>query len=635
MTPYALSRRSVLAAGSALAFTAGTQGPALAGAAAIAVRPFAAGRVKLTDGPFKTATEGNRGRLMAQDPDRLLHTFRLTAGLPSTAQPLAGWERPDCELRGHFTGHFLSACALMSAHHGDEALKAKGQAIVAALAECQKANGGGYLSAYPANFFERLKQRDHVWAPFYTQHKILAGLIEMARLTGDEQAKTVAAGMGDWTIGWLEPIDDAHLQDILETEFGGMSEALFDLQVLTGDERYGAAARRFEKRKFLDPLAEGRDELTGLHANTHIPQAISAARRYELSGEGRYRDIADYFWTEVVDHRTFATGGTSSGETWRKPKGQMAAELGAYTCECCCSYNMLRLSRHRFGWSPDARIADYEERTLFNAILGTQYAKDGMMMYYVPMQSGWWKQFSDGDGGFWCCDGSGIESFSKLGDSVYFEGGDTLYVNQFVASELDWAERGLKVVQETRFPDESTTRVTFRTPKLQKLAVKLRIPTWAKGATVRMSNGGMGPLGPVPHPVEPGQYVTIDREWGDGSWVELNLPMALRLEPISGDDGLKAVMYGPLVLAGRLGADGLGADPIHAPPTRPRTVPEFPGKPAPAPAFRATGSGPADWIKPVEGRSLVFRTAGQTTDVEFVPFNRLYGERYGIYWKVA
>jgi DUF1680 family protein len=630
MTHFAPSRRSVLAAGTALAFAGVAHGPAFAdAAAALVARPFAPGRVKLSDGPFKTATEGNRGRLMAQDPDRLLHMFRVTAGLRSAAKPLAGWEAPDCELRGHFTGHFLSACALMSAHHGDEALKAKGQAIVAALAECQTANGGGYLSAYPAEFFERLKRRENVWAPFYTQHKILAGLIEMARLTGDAQALRVANGMGDWTVNWLEPIGDEHLQKILETEFGGMSESLLDLQVLTGDARYGAAAGRFEKRRFLNPLAEGRDELTGLHANTHIPQVVGAARRYELTGEGRYRDISDYFWTEVTDHRTFATGGTSSGECWSKPVGRMAEELQAYTCECCCSYNMLRLSRHRFGWAPDPHIGDYTERTLFNAILGTQYAKDGMMMYYVPMEAGWWKQFSDGDAGFWCCDGSGIESFSKLGDSVYFEGGDTLYVNQFVASELDWRERGLKVVQETRFPDEGATRLVFRTQKPQKVSLKLRIPAWAEGATAWM------PGWDTPLKTTPGQYLTMDREWRDGDSVELVLPMALRLEPISGDPGLKAVMYGPLVLAGRLGTDGLGADPIHASPTRPRTVPEFKGTPAPAPTFAAKGSGPADWIKPIEGQPLAFRTAGQAKDVELVPFSRLYGERYGIYWRVT
>jgi hypothetical protein len=627
MTRSAPSRRHVLAAGSALALLSGAPRPAAASAARLGIRPFAPGEVTLGEGPFKTATDGNRGRLMATDPDRLLHMFRVTSGLPSSAEPLGGWEAPANELRGHFTGHFLSACALMWAHHGDEALKAKGQAVVAALAECQKANGNGYVSAFPAEFYDRLKRREKVWAPFYTQHKLLAGLIEMARLTGDEQAKSVAAGLGDWTVRWLEPIDDEHLQAILETEFGGMSEALFDLQVLTGDPRYGAAARRFEKRRFLEPLTEGRDELTGLHANTHIPQVVSAARRYELTGEDRYRDIAGYFWDEVVTWRTFATGGTSSDEAWAKPKGRLAEELGAYTCECCCSYNMLRLTRQVFGWSGEARQGDYYERVLFNAILGTQYAPDGMMLYYVPMQSGWWKMFSRGDKGFWCCDGTGIESFAKLNDSLYFHDDDTLYVNQFVASEVDWRERGLKLRQVTSFPEGTTSTLMVQAAEPQPLKVKLRIPAWAKGARVWV-NGE-----PLAGPVAPGAWVTLDRVWQDGDRVELDLPMALRLEPLSGDPHLKAVMFGPLVLAGRLGEAGLPADPIHADPTAPRTVPEFKGEPAPAPSFRAAGV-PGDWIRRGD-RPLTFRTAGQAQDVEFVPFNRLYGERYGIYWRVA
>jgi DUF1680 family protein len=629
MDNFALSRRKVLAAGSALGLLSGASRPAAASDARIAIRPFEPGRVSLLDGPFKTATAGNRGRLTATDPDRLLHMFRVTAGLPSAAEPLGGWEAPDVELRGHFTGHFLSACALMWAHHGDEALKLKGQAIVAALAECQKANGNGYVSAFPAEFFDRLKRREKVWAPFYTQHKLLAGLIEMARLTGDEQAKTVAAGLGDWTVRWLEPIGDAQMQSILETEFGGMSEALLDLQVLTGEPRYGAAARRFEKRRFLNPLAEGRDELTGLHANTHIPQVVGAARRYELTGEGRYRDISRYFWDEVTTWRAFATGGTSSGEFWAKPKGRLADELGAYTCECCCSYNMLRLTRHLFGWSGEARLADYHERVLFNAILGTQYAPDGMMMYYVPMQSGWRKEFSTGDKGFWCCDGTGIESFAKLNDSLYFHDDDTLYVNQFVASELDWRERGLKVVQTTRFPQETSTRLVFKTGTPQALKVKLRIPAWAQGVQVRLDGA------PLPVQPAPGGYIAIERTWRDGEQLELDLPMALRLEPLIGDPGLKAVMYGPLVLAGRLGREGLPADAIHADPTPPRAIPEFRGEPPTAPSFRAAGAGPGDWIKPAAGEPLTFRTAGQARDVEFIPFNRLYGERYGIYWRVT
>jgi DUF1680 family protein len=626
---YAMpSRRHVLMSGSAVAL-AGLACPSptrASEAAAPDIRPFAPGAVRLLPGPLLDATEVDRQRLLATDPDRLLHMFRITAGLASTAAPLGGWEAPVNELRGHFTGHFLSACALMSAHHGDEALRAKGAAIVEGLARCQAAHGDGYVSAFPPELFDRLKRRQRVWAPFYTLHKLLAGLIDMARLAGDDRARQVAVGLGDWTVDWLALIDEVHMQNILETEFGGMGESLLDLQALTGDDRYGAAAARFEKRRFLQPLAEGRDALTGLHANTHIPQVIAAARRFQADGDPRHRAMADTFWTEVVTWRTFATGGTSSDEGWSAPQGRMADELGAYTHECCCSYNMLKLTRQRFGWSGDIACADYHERVLFNAILGTQNPSDGMMLYYVPMQTGWWKMFSDGDQGFWCCDGTGVESFAKLGDSLYFHDADSLWVNLFAASTLDWRERGLRVVQTTRFPDEGATRLTFHTATPQALTVRLRIPAWAVGAQARLNGALMAGA-------QPGRYLVLDRVWREGDVIDLSLPMALHAEPLIGDPGQVAVMYGPLVLAGRLGTERLPPDMLHAEPTAPRDIPHFRGDPLAAPAPMA-GPDPRAWLAPVPDKPLTFRTVGAGTPVELVPFHRLYGERYAIYWKV-
>jgi DUF1680 family protein len=619
------SRRHVLMSGSALAL-AGLAAPlARAEAAKPDIRPFTPGEVTLLPGPLRDATEVDRKRLLAEDPDRLLHMFRITAGLPSAAQPLGGWEAPVNELRGHFTGHFLSACALMSAHHDDEALRAKGSAIVKVLAQCQAAHGDGYVSAFPPELFDRLKRRARVWAPFYTLHKLLAGLIDMARLAGDDRARQVAVGLGDWTVDWVAPIDEVHMQNILETEFGGMGESLLDLQALTGDSRYGEAAARFEKRRFLQPLAEGRDALTGLHANTHIPQVIAAARRFQTDGDARHRVMADTFWTEVVTWRTFATGGTSSDEGWSAPQGRMGEELGAYTHECCCSYNMLKLTRQRFGWSGDIACADYHERVLFNAILGTQNPADGMMLYYVPMQSGWWKMFSPTDHGYWCCDGTGIESFAKLGDSLYFHDETSLYVNLFAASTLDWRARGLKLVQTTRFPDEGATRLTFHTASPQALTVRLRIPPWAVGAQARVN-------GQVVAGAKPGRYLVLDRVWREGDVIDLTLPMALRTEPLTGAPDQVAVMYGPLVMAGRLGTERLPPDMLHAEPTAPRDIPHFHGDPVAAP--NVANADPHAWLAPVPGTSLTFRTV-DGAPVELVPFHRLYGERYAIYWKVG
>ena len=242
-------------------------------------------QVRLRKGPFQDALKADQRYLHLLPSDRLLHTFRLNAGLSSSAQPLGGWEKPDSEVRGHFTGgHYLSACALMYASAGDDELKDKMEGMVSQLADCQKAHQNGYLSAFPEEFFDRLREGRRVWAPLYTYHKIMAGLLDVHVHCGNDQALAVAEGMAEWVRHWQESISDEHMQRILQTEFGGLNEGLGNLYALTGKRQYLDLAGRFEKTMFLDPLAEHRDELKGIHANTHIPQVIGAARRYELTG---------------------------------------------------------------------------------------------------------------------------------------------------------------------------------------------------------------------------------------------------------------------------------------------------------------------------------------------------------------
>lgn len=616
-----LSRRSVLVAASGAGLAA-----ALPASAAVAskIRPFGLDQVKLGSGPLRDAQEVNRKRLLALDTDRLLHMFRITAGAPSDAKPLAGWEAPVNELRGHFTGHYLSACAQMAAQ-GDEACRAKGRAVIQGLAECQQKDG--YVSAFPASFFDRLDRRERVWAPFYTLHKILAGCLDMHSMAGDAQALKVARGLGDWTDAWSARIEPTHMQAVLDTEFGGMGEALWNLHAVTGEARYADAAQRFEKRKFLDPLAGGRDELTGLHANTHIPQVIAAARKAELTGDPTSREIAGFFWQDVVSWRTFATGGTSSGEAWKEPRGRLSKELDAYTHECCCTHNMLKLTRRVFAWTGDAAAADYYERAFYNGILGTHHPADGMMMYYAPMQSGFWKMFSDHDNGFWCCDGTGVESFSKLGDSLYFHDAQGLFVNLYAPSELDWRERGVHIVQ-TGGPPDPKASLELRMSKPQRFALRLRIPPWAHGASLRL-NGRPAGLAAVS-----GRYAVLDRLWRDGDRVEVALPMRLYLEPMADDPGLSAILYGPYVLAGKLGAADLPPEAPFAQPTPPREVPEFRSQPVEAPSLKAPSGDPRSWLEPDKSAPLTFRTRGQARDIAFVPYNRLQDERYGIYWRI-
>jgi len=594
---------------------------------AIVARSFDLHQVRLLPGPFRDDLEVNRRYLMGLDPDRLLHSFRITAGLPSSAEPYYGWEAPDNELRGHFVGHYLSGCALMAAQSGDAAVKARGDLMVAELAKCQRADG--YLSAFPSELIDRLKARRGVWAPFYTYHKIFAGMLDSYTLSGNAQALDVAKQMGNWTRAWVQPVDDTLMQAILRTEFGGIGESLDNLAAITGDMSWIDVSKRFDHERVLAPLAEARDELTHVHANTTIPKIIAAARRYEITGDQRSHDIADYFWREVTGKRCFATGGTSSGESWKNPVGQLAGELAPDTEESCPTYNMLKLTRHIFGWTADVKAADYYERALFNGMLGTQHPADGEKIYYTPMASGYWRMFGTPDHGFWCCHGTGVESHSKFGDSIYFHDDTGIWVNQFIASEVNWPDKGIRLVQETSFPVKDTTRLTVHVARPAQVGLRIRMPYWlAGGATVALNGRKLTP------PSTPGSYFLVNHLWRDGDYVDVTLPMNLHLHAMPDDPTLQAVMYGPLVLAGKL-----GREPLRAPPTPPRMTPDFDltpeTKPIAVAAIKAPSGEVTSWVKPVHDKPLEFRIVGQEREIALVPFNGVFDERYAVYWKVT
>jgi len=586
-------------------------------------KAFPLSQVRLRPGIFLDQLESNQSFIESLPNDRLLHTFRLTAGIPSTADPLGGWEHPRGELRGHFVGgHVLSACALLHAATGDDALKQKGNVLVAELAKCQqKLNQDGYLSAYPTSFYDRLKEGKRVWAPFYTYHKILAGHLDMYTLCGNEQALATAEKMAGWVDKYLKPISDEQWAKMQMVEHGGMNESLFNLYALTGKEQYLALARRFDHKKFFDPLAERKDELKGLHVNTNIPKVIGAARGYELTGDRRYRDIADYFWHEVVSQRTYCTGGTSNGEGWQTDPGKFADQLGPDAEECCCGYNMMKLTRHLFSWTGEPATMDYYERTLFNSRLGTQDS-EGMKMYYLSLFPGLWKTFGKRWDAFWCCTGTGAEEFSKCGDTIYFHDAQGVYVNLFIASELNWPERKVTLVQETSFPEEEGTTLTIKTAAPVKMPVHFRVPYWAtRGVTVSI-NGKKQDV-----TATPGSYLTLDRTWNDGDKIQMAMPMSLHLAPLPDEPTTQAAMYGPLVLAGRFGSKGLMQDRIYGPlgPDEARAIP--------VPALSGSGDAP-DWVEQVKGQTLAFQTAGQKEAIDLSPFYQIYDERYTVYWKV-
>ena len=614
------------------------------------VEPFPMTQVRLLPNSiFHDAQEWNRGYMARLTADRLLYTSRVNAGLPTgSAKPLGGWEQPEngqrsSELRGHFLGHYLSAIA-QSAAGGDADAKVKGDYMVAELAKCQQKLGGKYLSAFPTTWWDRLERGERVWAPFYTIHKIMAGMLDMYRIAGNKQALQVLEGMAAWADGWTASKSEAQMQEILTIEFGGMADTLYELAALTNNDQWVRAGDRFQKKNFINPLAMHRDELRGLHVNTHIPQVLAAASRYEISGDTRFHDVADYFFHEVTTARSYVTGGTSNAEAWLAPPRRLAAELklSVETAECCCAYNMLKLARRLYKWNPDPRYFDYYERLLLNHRIGTIRPKIGHTQYYLALTPGNWKTFCTEDQTFWCCTGSGVEEYSKLNDSIYWRDSDGLYVNLFIPSELDWMEKGFKLRQETRFPESPNTTLTVMAARTGAIALRLRIPGWLHSApTVRVNGKTLDASS------APGSYLTINRAWKAGDKIELELPMRLRLEAMPDDPKLQAFLYGPLVLAGDLGADGLTEGHITgpnlrvgAPDTEQHGSPLGPVNRTPPiagleiPTFRASGADPSSWIKPTD-KPLVFRTSGQRKDVTLVPLNSLFDKRYSVYWQVS
>jgi uncharacterized protein len=594
--------------------------------------PFPMSDVRLLPSFWKDMMELNRSWLYSLPNERLAHNFRVTAGIPSDADPLGGWEAPDCELRGHYVGHYLSSSALLHAGTGDQAILAKANALIGMLAECQAKDG--YLGAYPADFYERLRRHEKVWAPFYTYHKIMAGMLDMYEHTGNKQALDIAVRMADWADAYARSISDDEWQKVLLVEHGGMNEASFNLYAITGKPKYCDLGYRFEHKKIFDPLAAGEDKLEGNHANTNIPKVIGAARGYELTGDERYQRISQNFYRIVTEHHVYCTGGTSNGEMWHAP-GAIASQLGPAAEECCCSYNMMKLTRHLFGHDPNAKLFDYYERLLINVRCGTQ-DRNAMLMYYVPLQPGMYKTFGTPFDAFWCCTGTGSEEYAKLNDSIYFHDDDSVLVNLFIPSTLDWKDRGLTLRQTTKFPDDERITFTFDSAPSKPIVLKVRVPYWATKGTVVTINGETKDLSTAPS-----TYLVIEHAWKTGDVVNVDVPLSLHIDSTPDDKLVQAAMYGPLVLAARLGTEGLTASMIYGG-YGPRGYDD--GYPMPTVDTRPhrrdggqTAAQPPDdgvWVEQIEASPqypLQFRTKGRGPNHTLVPLNQIMDERYSVY----
>jgi len=591
--------------------------------------PFPLTDVRLLDGPFRDAMLGDQKYLLSLDPDRLLHTFRLNVGLPSSARPYGGWESPTTELRGHTLGHYLSACSLMYASTGDERFKQRVDYIVGVLAQCQSNSPAagfheGYLSAFPESFIDRVEQGKQVWAPWYTLHKILAGLLEANRQCGNQQALQVAEKMADWVKFRVDNLSHEQMQRSLNTEQGGMNEALANLYDLTGNTNYLALSAAFNQESVLNPLAQDQDRLNGLHANTQIPKLMGVTREYEFTGDTRYLTMANTFWNSVALDRSYVIGGDSDTEHFF-PTNQFDRHLSPDTCETCNTYNMLKLTRELFSLEPDAQKMDFYERALYNDILASQDPETDMFTYFMSLKPGHFKVYSTPDNSFWCCVGTGMENHSKYGDTIYFHTDDSLFVNLFIASQLNWTEKNVIVRQETQFPENDTTTLKITTKSPQKFALKIRHPEWAADGVKVSINGRSQKIQSTP-----GSYFAIDREWRDGDTVKIQLPMKLHTEFLPNTTNEVALLYGPVVLAGELGTNNMPNVIVGDQNRLNRTQDPV------APVLVTTAANLLKHVKPVSGKELKFRTSGigQPEDITLIPFYQVHRERYSVYWKV-
>jgi uncharacterized protein len=595
--------------------------------ARVAVKPgadvhayaFPLGAVTLLESPFKAAMQRHEGYLLFLNPDRFLADFRGHAGLKPKAAKYGGWESSG--LAGHSLGHYLTALSLHYASTGNAECLKRVNYIIDELDECQKARKSGYLGAIPnedsvwadvakGNIRSRGFDLNGAWSPWYTVHKIMAGLTDAYLFAGNKKALSVVKGMAAWTHNTLKNLDDSLLQKMLLCEYGGMNDVLVNLYEITGDKSYLSLSYKFYDNQVLDSLAKGKDDLAGKHSNTQIPKAIGSARRYQLVKDARDSAIAHFFWTAITRDHSYANGGNSNYEYLAEPK-RLNDQLTDNTTETCNTYNMLKLTRQLFMLHPSAAYMDYYEKALYNHILTSQNHRTAMTTYFVSLRMGGRKEYSDSLNTFTCCVGTGMENHMKYNESIYFRGKDgSLYVNLFISSVLHWKEKGLHVKQETALPAEETVRYTFAAAKPVSATIRIRKPHWTQNAELKI-NGVVQNLA-----VDENGYLVIKRFWKNGDKMELLLLQQLYTEAMPDNAARKAVFYGPVLLAGILGTK----------------EPE----PSEIPVFVTAEKDANNWLMKDDKGKLIFKTRnlGVPTDVSLIPFNQTADEYYSVYWDV-
>lgn len=578
-----------------------------------AVQPFEVSRIKLLSSPYQEAMSKGCDYLLSLEPDRFLHSFRTNAGLSPKGTVYGGWE--EQQLAGHSLGHYLSAISRMHFAAQNDDLKTRATYIVQQLQECQAKDPHGYTAALPdaKPMWDKLRANDPsgvlgYWAPWYTIHKVFAGLIDAHTLLNTPHALDAAKALGDWTCWVTANLTPENWQAMLENEHGGMNESLAHLYALTGEQKYLDAANNFYHKAVLDPLSEGIDDLNGLHANTQIPKIIGCATLYNLKGDAKHQRISTSFWDKVVHHHTYAIGGNSVFEHFG-PADKLSETLNPTTCETCNSYNMVKLTNLLFAWKPTAELGDFAERAITNHILASQNHETGMVCYYVTLMPNTSKAFCTPFDSFWCCTGTGMENHARYGESIYFAAKDGLYISQFIPSELDWKEQNARVRMESGSPSVGHVKVTMLKAPAEATSLYIRRPYWAIGEPKITVNGN-----PVSMQTQDNGFGKIHRTFTDGDTVEAEFTPGYHLWPMPDNPNRAAIFYGPTVLAGNFGT-GLDS-----------------GTQVPA---LVTGDQPmTHWLEPRAESPLDVMTnhVGRPQDYKLIPFNQIENQRTTVYW---
>ena len=600
---------------------------------------FPLGDVTLLDGPLKKARDLNVKVLLQYDNDRLLAPFLKEAGLKPKGELYPNWAGLD----GHVGGHYLTALA-MNAATGSKECRERMEYWISELQACADANarnhpewGKGYIGGVPGSdrIWSAYKKGNFgpysgAWVPFYNVHKIYAGLRDAWVYCGNEQAKKLFLGLCDWAIDLTSGLTDAQVERTLHTEHGGMNEVLADAYAITGDKKYLDVAKRFSHKRLLLPLSQRQDCLDNLHANTQVPKVVGFERIAELTGDEAYHEASAYFWDIVTGERTLAFGGNSRREHFPSKEACQDFVTDIDGPETCNTNNMLKLSEELHRRNPEARYADFYELATFNHILSSQHPEHGGYVYFTSARPRHYRNYSAPNEAMWCCVGTGMENHGKYGQFVYTKKADNLFVNLFVASELNWKERGIVLRQETGFPYAETSKITIAQGKGQ-FTLQVRYPGWVKPGAFQVKVNGK----PVTIVTGPSSYVAVSRQWKKGDVVELTFPMHNSVKYLPNLPQYIALMHGPILLAMKTGTEDL----VRLIADDSRFGQLAVGKKLPvdkAPMLINNDlEDIANQLQPVAGKPLHFTISTKMENEirnELMPFFELHDARYMIYW---